>query len=69
MKEFATSINEFLAFRKYQILTDKGQISKQQADSKAEAEYEEFNKHQKIISDFDKEIKRLEQKEEHTIII
>ncbi|MDR0831010.1 MAG: virulence RhuM family protein [Prevotellaceae bacterium] len=63
MKEFAESINEFLAFRKYQILTDKGKISKQQADSKAETEYEEFNKHQKIVSDFDKEIKRLEQKE------
>jgi hypothetical protein len=62
MKEFAASINEFLAFRKYQILTDKGKISKQQADSKAEAEYEEFNKYQKIVSDFDKEIKRLEQK-------
>ncbi|GHT24421.1 toxin Fic [Bacteroidia bacterium] len=62
MKEFAASINEFLAFRKYQILKDKGKISRQQADSKAEAEYEEFNKYQQIVSDFDKEIKRLEQK-------
>ena len=59
MKEFATSVNEFLAFRKYKILSDKGKISKQQADKKAEAEYDEFNKTQKIISDFDKEIKRL----------
>jgi hypothetical protein len=59
MQEFATSVNEFLSFRKYQILTDKGKISKPQADSKAEAEYEEFNKTQKIISDFDKEIKKL----------
>jgi putative endonuclease len=31
----------------------------QQADDKAEAEYEEFNKTQKIISDFDKEIKKM----------
>jgi hypothetical protein len=62
MQEFATSINEFLAFRKYDILTDSGKISKQQADNKAETEYEEFNKTQKIISDFDKEIKKLQQK-------
>jgi hypothetical protein len=62
MQEFATSINEFLAFRKYRILTDRGNVSKQHADSKAEAEYEEFNKTQKIISDFDREIKKLEQK-------
>jgi hypothetical protein len=62
MKEFVTSVNEFLAFRKYQILKDKGHISKQQADNKAEAEYEVFNKTQKIVSDFDKEIKKLKQK-------
>jgi hypothetical protein len=66
MKEFSASINEFLAFRKYQILTDKGKISKQQADSKAEAEYVEFNKTQKIVSDFDKTIKELRQKTKYT---
>lgn len=54
MEEFATSINEFLAFRKYDILKGKGSISKQQADLKAKAEYDEFNKTQKIISDFEK---------------
>jgi len=59
MKEFATSVNKFLTFRKYKILTDKGKVSKQQAELKAETEYDEFNKSQKIISDFDKEIKRL----------
>ncbi len=59
MEEFAASVNEFLAFRKYEILPNKGSISKAEADKKAEAEYEEFNKTQKIISDFDKEIKRL----------
>lgn len=47
MEEFATSINEFLAFRKYDTLKDKGSISKKQADSKAKAEYDEFNKTQK----------------------
>jgi len=59
MEEFAQSVNEFLSFRKYKILADKGRVSKQQADKKAEAEYDEFNKTQKIVSDFDKEIKRL----------
>lgn len=59
MQEFSTSVNEFLAFRKYQILADKGSISHQQAVEKAESEYGEFNKTQKIVSDFDKEIKRI----------
>ena len=65
MNEFASSVNEFLAFRRYQILpdNDKGHISRQQSDTKAKAEYDEFNKTQKIISDFDREIKRLQGKQ------
>ena len=59
MEEFSASINEFLTFRKYEILKDKGTVSKQLASAKAEKEYEVFNKTQKIISDFDKEVKRL----------
>jgi hypothetical protein len=59
MEEFSESINEFLSFRKYKILKDKGSISKKQADAKAEEEYIHFNKTQKIISDFDREIKKL----------
>ena len=59
MAEFATSINEFLAFRKYDVLEGKGKISKKDADKKAAAEYDKFNKTQKITSDFDKEVKRL----------
>lgn len=54
MAEFAASMNEFLAFRRYQVLKDNGKISKKQADAKAIAEYNEFNKTQKINSDFDK---------------
>ncbi len=61
MEEFSASINEFLAFRKYDILPDKGKVSKAIADKKAETKYTEFNKTQKIISDFDKEIKRLKE--------
>ena len=59
MEEFATSVNEFLAFRRYQILEGKGSVSHQVALKKAETEYESFNKTQKITSDFDKEIKKL----------
>ena len=63
MEQFAESVNEFLHFRKFQILHDKGTISKVQADQKAITEYDEFNKTQKIVSDFDKEIKKLQQKD------
>ncbi len=59
MEEFAESVNEFLAFRRYDILPDKGRISGREARRKAEAEYDEFNKTQKIDSDFDKEVKKM----------
>ncbi|MCC8130161.1 MAG: virulence RhuM family protein [Ruminococcus sp.] len=59
MEEFAASVNEFLSFRKYDILKDKGRISAKEAKAKAEAEYLEFNKTQKITSDFDKEVKKM----------
>ena len=59
MDDFSQSINEFLEFRRFKILPHKGNISKKQADSKAIAEYEVFNKTQKIESDFDKEVKKL----------
>ena len=54
MEEFAKSINEFLEFRKYDVLKDNGKISRKQAEEKAENEYTEFNKKQKITSDFDR---------------
>ena len=59
MEEFAASVNEFLTFRRYKILPDKGRISAQAAKKKAETEYAEFNKTQRISSDFDKEVKRM----------
>ena len=59
MKQFAASVNEFLAFRRYQILPDKGRISAPQAKAKAESEYDIFNRTQRIDSDFDKEIKNM----------
>ncbi len=59
MEQFAQSINEFLAFRKHEILEGKGKISKRQADEKVAREYTEFNKTQKIESDFNKMTKKL----------
>lgn len=59
MEEFASSVNEFLAFRRYDILEGKGKISRQEALKKAGREYDAFNKTQKIISDFDREVKKL----------
>lgn len=68
MQEFAASVNEFLSFRKYDILPDgnKGKISQKQAKNKAEAEYDVFNKTQQIESDFDKEVKKLLEQEKKT---
>ena len=62
MQEFAQSINAFLEFRRYDILKDNGKISRKQAEKKAIEEYTAFNKTQKIVSDFDKQIKKLIQK-------
>ncbi|QOG03231.1 virulence RhuM family protein [Flavobacterium sp. MDT1-60] len=59
MEELATSVNKFLSFNDYKVMDGKGKMTKIQADKKAIAAYEVFNKTQKIISDFDKEIKRL----------
>lgn len=59
MEEFADSINKFLTFREYKILSGKGRISMKAASEKAAKEYDVFNKTQKITSDFDREVKQL----------
>lgn len=59
MKEFAESINEFLSFRRYEILPDKGRVSHKMALEKAAQEYDIFNKTQKITSDFDRAVAKL----------
>lgn len=58
MQQFAGAVNEFLEFRKYQVLDGKGRISHEQAERKAFAEYDVFNKTQKIESDFDKLVQK-----------
>ncbi|EMF0383445.1 MULTISPECIES: virulence RhuM family protein [Enterococcus] len=60
MEDFAKSIDEFLTFNRYQILDGNGKISSKAAKRKAVDEYKEFNKHQHIVSDFDKEITKIE---------
>jgi len=62
MGKLAESINEFLKFNKFDILDGQGKISHQKAEQKAFAEYDEFNKTQKIDSDFEKQIKKLKSK-------
>jgi hypothetical protein len=57
MADMATSVDKFLSFNEYKLLTHKGRISKTQADQKALAEYAQFNRTQKIESDFDRVLK------------
>ena len=59
MEEFARSVNAFLEFNEYEILEGMGSVSRAKADEKAYAEYDEFNRHQQIESDFDRQIKLL----------
>lgn len=72
MEEFSASVNEFLAFRRYDVLPDKskGSVSKQDAWDKAHKEYDMFNKTQVIYSDFDDMVRELlgkqEDADEHT---
>ncbi|MCL2087247.1 MAG: virulence RhuM family protein [Oscillospiraceae bacterium] len=59
MEDFAVSIDEFLKFRRFKILNDKGRVSKIDAQRKAHSEYDVFNKTQKINSDFEKKIAKI----------
>lgn len=59
MTQFAESVDKFLNFYEYKILDGKGKISKSEAEEKALLQYQEFNKTQKIESDFDREVKRV----------
>lgn len=59
MQEFANSIDRFLEFQEYKILPNNGSVSTTNAKAKASLEYDQFNKTQKINSDFDKQIKQI----------
>jgi hypothetical protein len=57
MADMAEAVDKFLTFNEYRLLADKGRISKANADKKAMTEYAEFNRTQKIESDFDRVVK------------
>ncbi|MEA1982925.1 MAG: virulence RhuM family protein [Campylobacterota bacterium] len=59
MESLSSSVNKFLEFNEYRVLENNGNISRTQAQQKAFSEYEEFNKTQKIESDFDREMKKI----------
>ncbi len=64
MADWVNFLNEFLELSNYPILQDKGKVSALEAKLKAEGEYEVYRKRQdaEYISDFDREIKRIEGK-------
>lgn len=55
----AESVNKYLDFNEYEVLEGKGKIAHNKAELKAFAEYEEFNKTQKLESDFDRAVKKM----------
>lgn len=59
MEDFSRSVNEFLEFRRYDVLEGKGTISRDAAEAKAVSEYNEYRKTQDYLSDFDKEVRCL----------
>jgi hypothetical protein len=63
MEQFSESVNKFLDFNEYKVLEGKGRITGIQAEQKAFSEYDKFNKTQQIESDFDKVLKKLENKD------
>lgn len=62
MAEWAAFLNRYLEMASYPVLADKGGVSALEAKLKAEAEYEVFRQRQdqEYVSDFDREIRRLE---------
>jgi len=64
MADWVSFLNHFLELSSYPILEDKGKVSALEAKLKAEAEFEVFRERQdkEFISDFDREVKRLEGK-------
>jgi hypothetical protein len=64
MKEWVNFLNQFLELSNLPILKDKGKVSSLEAKLKAEQEYDKYRKIQdkNYVSDFDKEIKRLKEK-------
>jgi hypothetical protein len=66
MADWVKFLHSFLELSNYPILQDKGNVSALEAKLKAEGEYEVYRQRQDadFISDFDREIKRLEGKKQ-----
>jgi hypothetical protein len=64
MAEWEVFLNKFLELSNYPILQNKGKVSALEGQLKAEGEYGAYRKRQdaEYVSDFDREIKRLEGK-------
>jgi hypothetical protein len=62
MTDWAKFLDQFLELSRYPVLNDKGRVSALEAKLKAEQEYEVFRQRQDrdYLSDFDREIKRLQ---------
>jgi len=62
MADWARFLNSFLELSYYPVLQDKGKVSALEARLKAEGEYEIYRQRQdaEYVSDFDREIKRIE---------
>ena len=65
MADWVDFLNGFLELSNYPILADKGKVSALEAKLKADQEYEVYRQRQDVeyVSDFDREIKRLEGKD------
>ncbi|MDR1010349.1 MAG: virulence RhuM family protein [Opitutaceae bacterium] len=65
MADWAKFLNDFLTLSNYPILADAGKVTALEAKLKAGGEYEVYRKRQDLeyVSDFDREIKRLEGRE------
>jgi len=62
MADWIAFLHDFLKLSNYPILTDNGKVTALEAKIKAEAQYEVYRRRQdaEYLSDFDREIKRLE---------
>ena len=64
MADWVRFLDDFLTLSNYPILQDKGKVRALEAKLKAEGEFEGYRQRQdaEYISDFDREIKRIEGK-------
>lgn len=67
MADWISFLNNFLELSNYPILEDKGSVTALEAKLKAETEFEQFRERQdqEYISDFDRVIKRIQDKEKN----